>query len=50
MRYRQARVARRAVPADFHRHLGIDPTAAIHDAQGGPMHVLDEREGVPGLI
>lgn len=38
------------VLADFYRHLGIDPAATINDAQGRPMHVLDERDGVPGLI
>ncbi len=33
----------------LYRHLGIDPTATINDAQGRPMYVLDDRDEIPGL-
>jgi hypothetical protein len=34
----------------LYHHLGVDPAATIPDQQGRPMHVLDDREGVPGLV
>lgn len=36
--------------AGLYRHLGIDPAITIPDHNGRPMHLLEEREPVKGLI
>jgi hypothetical protein len=38
------------VLTSLYQHLGIDPGLAIPDNNGRPMHLLDEREPVPGLV
>jgi hypothetical protein len=38
------------VLASLYGHLGIDPATTIRDNNGRPMHLLDERDAVPGLV
>jgi hypothetical protein len=38
------------VLTSLYGHLGIDPALSIPDNNGRPMYLLDERDGVPGLV
>jgi uncharacterized protein (DUF1501 family) len=38
------------VLTSLYQHLGIDPATTIPDHTGRPMYLLEERDGVPGLV